>query len=705
MGRVFKVIGWIVGLILLALVVLIAVLPMVFDPNDYKDEIVAQVRDRTGRELQIGGPISLTVFPWLGFQVTDLRLGNARGFGDTPFAAADKVAVRIQLTPLLQKRVVADTLTLHGLQLNLARSADGRGNWEDLAAGSRADTAGTEEPAAAEEGAGLEELRIGGIDISNARVTWDDRVSGRRLVIDNLNLETGELAPGRPVELRLGLSLDNEEPQLRADIGLEGVVKLDQAAAQVDISGLKLRLDASGAALPGGAVKAELEAAVQAALDGSRLQLSDLRLTSGELRVSGGLTGTDLATGPKVDGNLDLEPLDLATWLRGLGVALPPMADPKALSRVEAKLALAVRGGQVALPRIDIGLDDTRITGEAGVEGGAVRFQLALDRIDLDRYLPPPASEGATAKGGNGAKSGTGAGSEPPLYPVETLRNLNLDGVLTIGRLVVNRLVAEKIRLTVKAKDGRLKLDQKVGAFYQGSYKGLFDLNVSGKRPVTRVRADAREIQVGPLLKDMTGRDRLTGRGRFGASLQTTGNTLPAMKRGLDGKLDFRFEDGAVKGFNLAQVIRETKARFKGEPLPSGRQPQQTDFSEISATATIARGVLSNRDLLAKSPFLRVTGKGRVNLVDETLDYTAVAVVVSTSKGQGGEGLEELKGVQVPVHLTGSLASPDYRIDWAKVLLESQKGRAKEEIQEKIDEKLKDKVPEGLRNQLKGLFN
>jgi len=90
-----------------------------------------------------------------------------------------------------------------------------------------------------------------------------------------------------------------------------------------------------------------------------------------------------------------------------------------------------------------------------------------------------------------------------------------------------------------------------------------------------------------------------------------------------------------------------------------------------------------------------------VNLVKETLDYTVQAVIVSTAKGQGGEGLDELKGVVVPVHLTGAYAAPKYEIDWGKVLLDSQKGKVKE----KIEEKIKEELPEDLQNKLRGLFN
>ena len=202
------------------------------------------------------------------------------------------------------------------------------------------------------------------------------------------------------------------------------------------------------------------------------------------------------------------------------------------------------------------------------------------------------------------------------------------------------------------------------------------------------------------MLKDLTGQDKLTGTGRFNMDVNSTGNSINAIKQTLGGTMDFRFENGAVKGVNLAKLLRETKARFEGKPLPQTNEPEQTDFSELSGSAKINKGVINNQDLLAKSPFLRVNGAGTVNLVKESLDYLVEATVVSSSKGQGGEELQDLQGLNIPVKLSGSYLSPDYSVDWGKVLLSSQKAKVKEKVEEELQEKLKG----SLGDKLKGLF-
>ncbi len=692
MGKLFKFIGILIGVILLLIIAAVVIIPLVIDPNDYKDEITAQVKKQTGRELLIGGDIDLSVFPWLGLQLGKTQLTNAEGFGDKPFAAVQSVAVRVKLRPLLSKQVEIDTIALDGLELNLAKASDGRSNWDDLTAAAEKEPEPAEKETAADFE--LDTFSIGGVKVSDARISWDDRSTGDQYVIDQFNFATGSITPGQPVDLNLDMVLESRQPQLKAKIDLQGRVQVDEQIEIIDISGLHLGVDAEGEALPTGPMRAELESGLKLNLKGQTLNLDGLKLSAGDLMLTGGLNGSNLDTQPQFSGNLNLAEFNLRKWLIDLGLALPAMADPKALTRFGAKLALDSRGSTTQLNQMDVRLDDTRINGSANLKGAAIGFNLKLDAIDVDRYLPP-----ASAEKEQTSKPAPQSTGDEELIPVEALRGLDLDGVLTIGKLTITKLLAEDISLKVQAQKGRLNLNNEIKKFYQGSYKGVVNLDVSGNLPKTRIDTSAQRIQAEPLLKALTGEGRLAGTSAFNAKLNTQGNSVNAIKRGLDGNLDFRFEDGAVIGFNLAKVIRDTKARFSGKPVPKTDLPPRTDFSELSGSATIAKGLLTNKDLLAKSPFMRVNGSGQVNLPNETLDYTVKTVIVNTDKGQGGEGLEELKGVPIPVHLKGPYADPNFSVDWAAVLTGTQKAK----VQEKIDEK-KDELKGKIQDKLKGFL-
>ncbi|MEJ1365802.1 MAG: AsmA family protein [Candidatus Sedimenticola sp. (ex Thyasira tokunagai)] len=695
MGKLFKILGGLIGLVVLLVVAAMVIVPMVVDPNDYKEEIVAKVQEQTGRTLQIDGDLKLSVFPWLGIEIGELELSNARGFGDKPFAAVNHAAVRVKLMPLFSSQVEVDTIGLEGLQLNLAKNSAGVSNWDDLAKGDSAPESGGDDSKAS---GGIGAFTIGGININNAQVSWDDRSSGQQLSISNFSLNSGAIAPGRPVALEMGMQLENKAPQVKAEVQMDAQVSIDGRAGELRIEELSLKVDAEGEALAGGAAHAELEAAIVLALDGTVVAVNGLKVTAGELKLAGDLKGVNLSSKPAFSGAVSLAEFNLREWLAAQGMTLPETADPKALTRFSADIGLNAQGSVTKLEKLAVTLDDTKISGSATLRGSAVAFVLDVDAIDADRYLPP------AKEGGEKPEATTKASGDEPLMPVETLRQLDIDGKLKIGKLIISKLLAEQLEVSVKARKGKLELGQKVGRFYEGSYQGVTKLDVSGKSPLMNTENHLSNLSAGPLVKDLTGEDRFDGKGKFNAKLSSRGNSVNAIKRSLGGNLDFSFENGAVKGFNLAQSIRDAKAKIGGGSAPQQSQAvPQTDFSELTGSAVIAKGVLTNKDLLAKSPYLRVNGAGQVNLVAETLDYKVKAVVVSTEKGQGGEGLDDLKGVPIPVHLTGPYASPDYSFDFGSVLAGAQKAKVEKRVEEKKQE-LKQKLESGLKDKFKGLF-
>ena len=138
MSRLIKVVGLVLGVIVLLLATVLIGVSLLFDPNDYKDQITTAVADATGRDFTLEGDLSLGVFPRLSIEVGAAQLGNAPGFGNAPFAAIDGARLQIGLFPLLSKRIEIDEARLQGLRVNLARNAAGVTNWQDIGAGSNA---------------------------------------------------------------------------------------------------------------------------------------------------------------------------------------------------------------------------------------------------------------------------------------------------------------------------------------------------------------------------------------------------------------------------------------------------------------------------------------------------------------------------------------------------------------------------------------
>jgi AsmA protein len=705
MGKLLRLTVYTLGALVLILVVAAILLPLVVDPNDFKDEIAGAVESKTGRTLSMEGDIGLSVFPWLGLDIGSTSLSNAPGFSTQAFAKVDAVQVRVKLMPLLRKELEMDTVVLKGLQVSLETDATGKTNWEDLAGAGESEKVAPgkekeKEPSAAE--VTLAGLAIGGVEISDAGVVWDDRQAGARYEVHGLNLRTGAIAPGEEVPIELSLNLDSQEPKVTGPVEFVATVGLSDDNQVVQIKQAKLQTGLAGDVLPGGRLDSTLGFDTTLNLASEQLQLTGLRLEALGLQVEGFVNGTALFGDAAFTGELKVKEFVPREVIQALGQEVPEVSDPKVLTRADAALKLAATKDSANVSDFQLRLDDSTLKGTLSVANfaaPAIRFGLHLDKIDVDRYLPPRGEEPAAPVPPTAAAA---AGAQ--MIPVDTLRALDVNGKVTIDSLKAAQLLSTNVVMQLVAKNGVVRVHPASANMYQGQYQGDIRLDVQGKQPVISMNERLSGVQVGPLLKDMLGEDRLTGTTQASAKLTTTGQTPDEFKKTLNGNLAFSFTEGAVKGFNLAAMIRKAQAQLNGQPVPAETGPDQTDFSELSGTATVTNGVINNQDLMAKSPLLRVEGEGKVNLPQETLDYLVTAKVVGSLEGQGGKGLADLQGIAIPVQLSGTFAKPEYKIRLDQALKESAEKKVKKKLEKELEKELGDKLGDQLGDQLKGIF-
>lgn len=719
MGKLLRGVLYLLGILVVLIIVAVIVIPLVVDPNDYRDDITQLVEEKTGRKLEINGDLGLSVFPWLALEIGPTTLSNAAGFTAENFAAVDNVQVRVKLLPLLRKEVEMDKVVLKGLALNLEKNRAGQTNWDDLTA----ESATTEKTPAETEagGAGLpvNSLAIGGVEIADASLVWDDRSSNQKYTIRPFSLQTGAIRPGKPVAIDLALQMEGGAPVIKGTVNFNADVDLSESMQQIKLTGMVLDVDLQGEGLPGGAVKSTLKTTADLDMEAQTLSTSQLTLAALDMVIEGNLAGKQiLEDGRVITGKFQVQPFSPKQLVKSLGQPAPETSDPSVLGKADASWAIKLGSDQLALSDFLLHLDDTTVQGGLDVthfEKPAIRFDLAVDSIDVDRYLPPASEEKTVAATPDTTTPATAAAADSGALPVAMLRELNLNGGLKIGSLKAFQLRSKDIVLNLSAQGGKLRLHPASARMYEGSYDGDLQLDVRGKQPRLSMNETISKVNVGPLLLDMSGKDTLTGTTDARFTLNARGETPDQIKRSLNGDMSFSFSDGAVKGINLIRMIRKAKAALKGKPYTGQEEPEKTDFSIMTATATVTNGVIKNNDLSAKSPLLRVAGKGTVDLNREAIDYLLTTTLVGSLEGEGGRDLGDLKGIPVPVEINGTFTKPRYelRLDEAikqaagekiKEKVDEKKQELQEKAEKKIQEKLQKKLGDDLGGQLKGLF-
>jgi AsmA protein len=696
--------------ILMLVTVIIAGIFLFVDPNDYKDKITTAVHEATGRQLTIAGDIELSIYPWLGLSLGATQLSNAQGFGETPFASVETVEIKVKLLPLFQQRLEMQKIRLHGLRANLAKNKAGRSNWDDLVSPSPAtSTQGTVPDDSAPESpvkpgdakpdqtmGALAALAIEGLELENAHMDWNDQQANQHIVIDKLTLRTGPLAITAPVDLSLSLDVKANNPELDGHVDFTGQVSLDFETQQYRANNLDLTVKATGAGLPVSPIDIRLQANVKADLKQQHANLNDIKLNMLGTSITGKINITELNKSPAARGQIAIADFSPRQVMKKLGISLPKTSDAAVLNKVNLNADFNGNMDGANISKLAVMLDDTKLTGTASVKNftaPAIRFDIKVDDIDVDRYLPPATDTTSPTPASPGAAAAT-----TTQLPLKPLRALNIDGNFKLDKLKITGARSSDITLSIKAKNGKITLSPIKAKLYNGSYKGNIVVDVRSDIPKLSFKESINGVNVGPLLKDMMGKELVSGTANASAQLTASGAELAAIKKTLNGNAKFSFRNGAVKGVNIGQILREAYAKLKKKPAPPNTE-NETDFAEMSGSVTVTNGIARNKDLTMKSPLLRVHGKGSVNLPKEKIKYLINTSIVESNEGQAGKELKQLKSLTIPIKVTGTFDNPKFTLDLGPVL----QAEAKKEVKKRVKKERK-KLEKKLENELKKLF-
>jgi AsmA protein len=595
-------------------------------------------------------------------------------------------------------------------------------------------------------------LDVEGVRLTNAALTYRDEASGSQYRLTGLTLRTGRFAPAVPMPFNLETRIDATQPAVAVNVRAKGELSADLERQAIRINALQLgvkgtaagiALDKADLALP----RLEIDNAAQGVrLEGMTLALSarqandrfELNLTAPLLSLSEQAAGGSAAqltfklAGPDraANGTLALSTLQgtrQALRIDEVAVTLEAkqagndvrgrLTSPLEANLTAKTVALPKIGGQftlrtAALPQpaalslsgsaraalaeekaeanVSGKLDESNFQGDATLTKFSpprVAFKFSIDKLDVDRYMAKAASESP-------AKPATGSAEQTPI-DLSALKTLNLDGSVRVGQLKASGVTASKVRADVKAANGQVRIEPLSADLYEGTLRGAVGIDAQHNR--FTVKQTLSNVALGPLLHDALSKDLLAGRGDVVIDAVATGNTVEALKRTLTGQTKLSLQDGAIKGINLAEALRKAKNLFSSgqDAEHAAAKGEQTDFSEFKASFALRDGKARNDDLSVKSPFLRLAGGGEVDLLQAALDYRAQVSVVASSQGQGGRDLAELAGLTVPVHITGPLTAPKFKLELRNVLRAGAETKL-EEKKEALKEKLKGRLQERL---------
>ncbi|MDH4288597.1 MAG: AsmA family protein, partial [Aquincola sp.] len=526
------------------------------------------------------------------------------------------------------------------------------------------------------DGAGFKGLALG----FEGALAWDGaavRAQALKLAVKGGSRGALTLSPSTLDVKTLLFSTTGQKLELEAlRLALAGKQGAD-LPFEVSLDWPRLAVDAQS--LKGSALAGQVKLGGATALNGKfqsaapsgkfdALRLPGMALTlQGQMqqrKVNGTLKGDVLLNASR--GAVSLDGLDLRATLTDAGLQ-PLQLAVRGSGAADAKSASCKLEGTLNTNRFDV-------AAQAALGGAVptVKATARFDSLDVNKLLAPAAP----------APGGAAPADSPVL--LDGLNVVNGQFNVSAGSFVFRQYRVSDVKIDATLDSGLLRIQRLAGRAWGGAVEASGSAEAKSKRIAVKLAADG--VDANALLKDVAGKDLLEGTGRVNADVSTTGATIGALRSNLAGTTALVLRNGAVKGFNLARSLRQAKAALsmKQDAVTQARATEKTDFSELTASARIAAGVAQSDDLDVKSPYLRIGGAGRFDIGRGTMDYTARATVVDTSKGQEGADLAALKGVTVPVQLSGPFDAINWKIQWSGVAAAALQAQVKEKLGAKL---------------------
>jgi len=321
-----------------------------------------------------------------------------------------------------------------------------------------------------------------------------------------------------------------------------------------------------------------------------------------------------------------------------------------------AKAEVKLNGPVVMINGVTGTLNDGAFNGFASVDLSSkplVKLDLDFQRLDIAATTAPPASGSL--------------GSQPWSNATIDLTGLNyvdLQAKVSAAEIDIASAQFAPVAIDAVLAGGVLKCGFANLGAYGGQANGELVIDASNGNPSYAMHSDLVGVRALPLLRSAADFDKLDGKLQAKLALRSSGNSQRAIMSNLDGTVFAVFQDGAIRGLNVAQMIRSlTSGTLSG--WQEGKE-QTTDLSQLSASFRIEKGQATSSDLNLVGPLVKMTGAGTIDLGTKMLAFRVEPKLVLTTEGQGRAS--DPVGLGIPVVIDGPWAEPRIYPEMAGIL-------------------------------------
>ncbi len=638
---------WLFRILMLLMILAIGLVATLFMlPGDRIAKLASeQISNMTGREVIMSGDTTVSFYPVLGVSTGAVTIANADWSDQGPMFQADSLKIGVEPQVLWGGDIRITGLEAQGPRVHLERAADGRVNWE----------LGVE---------GVAPSGQSGADSSSDSTSEPARSSRLALTLDRALIEDATFifddhATGERTEMT-GMRFDLRWPEYEGRATFEATVRPGED--DVNISG---HLDRVGDFIDGAVSDI----------------VANISAPGGEINFTGRASSE-----PQAEGAFTAKIKDTNRLMAALGQ--PPADLPEGFGRsVDLTAQVTFTTDQrLSLRDLILDLGGNRMTGavDLALAGSKPVITARIDAGDLDlSQLSGGETSDGSGEGSGEQQSGQASDSGWSKDPIDASALALADGEisLTANSIDLGDLQVGKTRTMMALDRSRLVFTLQEVQAYAAQITGQFVMNNRSGLSVGG-NVDVKGIDMESFLTDAADITRFSGTADARLKFLGVGQSQYAIMNSLSGDGAVETGRGVIGGFDLDRLMR------------SGVVTDGTTvFDTMSASFTMADGVLSNNDLLMQLPLAKADGAGTIGLGQRTIDYLFTPVLL-----QG----ENSQGLAIPVRIRGSWDDPKITPDLEKAIdlnlaaeREKLEDQAEEELREAIGKELGVDLEEG----------
>jgi len=615
---------WIVGAVALLIFVITAAVFIIlsrYDFNDLKPQITRIAKEATGRELTLDGDIDLKISFTPKLLVENVSFQNASWGSRPEMVKVRRVEVQVALLPLLSQNIEIKHLVLVEPDILIEIDKSGRTNLEFKIPAKDA-APKSEKKADKPSKIELPALIFEDLRIEKGQLTYKNARKNKIFAVRIENLKARATDPASPLTINLKGDYNGTPFELESTMG--ALTKLADPDKDWPLKLTAKALDSTFT----------LDGTIQD-LSGPRGYQLQLSLVSKNLANLEQLIGKPIPL---------KEPINISAHLSGPAPDIYKFSDLKAIiggnsldGSLEANLASKV-------PKLSAAL--------------------ASQNLDLRPFFPKKEDQKEKVVG----KSAPQREKVFPRdsLPIESLKSVDADAKLRIGRLLTARLAASDLKLDLILKNGHITLKPIKALIGGGTLNGHVDFKPKRKTAAMIAAIKIDQLDVGNMLQDLGVTDLLYGRIDVDVNIKGRGESVATLMAGLNGNTRIVMNNGRInnKYINLL-----------GGDLTSGvyrlvnPHKDKTDYTKINCFVSlfdIKDGLADSTALVLSTADMNVIGDGEINLNTEELDFSLKPV---PKEGIAGVSLS-LGELTKPFKLEGTLANPSLGIDPTQAAIE-----------------------------------